>query len=257
LAGLANEMEKELWQQKGAGHRERLRERFLDHGLDGFSDGEVLELLLSFGTPRKDCKEPARALLKRFSTFPAVLDAAPVEIQEIKGVGPKNSFALSFVKSVANRYLKQRLNNKSYLRSSADVIDYLTHSMRGLKIEVFTVLYLDSSHAIIETEVVAEGTINVNSVYPREIVKRALQHNAAALVVAHNHPSGSTEPSIQDRTLTKSLFLVCSMMQIRLLDHIIIGDEHFSFADRGIMTECQNWCQKVLHEGITTGEKSE
>lgn len=250
-------MDKDLWQQKGAGHRERLRERFLDRGLDGFSDGEVLELLLSFGTPRKDCKEPARALLKRFPTLPAVLDAAPVEIQEIQGVGPKNSFALSFVKSVANRYLKQRLNSKSYLHSPGEVVDYLTHSMRGLKVEVFTVIYLDSSHAIIDTEVVAEGTINVNTVYPREIVKRALQHNAAALVVAHNHPSGSTEPSVQDRMLTKNLCLVCSMMQIRLLDHIIIGNDHFSFTDHGIMAESHNWCQQVLSERITAGEKGE
>ena len=247
-------MDKELWQQKGAGHRERLRERFLDRGLDGFSDAEVLELLLSFGTPRKDCKEPARALLKRFSSFAAVLDAAPVEIQEIKGIGPKNSFALSFVKAAANRYLRQRLNNKSYLHSSSAVVDYLAHSMRGLKVEVFAVIYLDSSHGIIDTEIVAEGTLNVNSVYPREIVKRALQHHAAALVVAHNHPSGAIEPSPQDHMLTKSLCLVCSMMQLRLLDHIIIGNDHFSFADHGLIAEFESWCRRVLNERMTTGE---
>ena len=181
----------------------------------------------------------------------------PVEIQGIKGVGPKNSFALSFVKSVANRYLKQRLNNKSYLRSSADVVDYLRHSMRGLKVEVFTVIYLDSSHGIIDAEVVAEGTVNVNAVYPREIVKRALQRNAAALVVAHNHPSGSTNPSEQDRSLTRNLCLVCSMMQVRLLDHIIIGDTHFSFADRGTMAEYHTWCQQVLHETTISGGTGE
>jgi len=250
-------MDKQLWQQKGTGHRQRLRQRFLEHGLDGFTDAEVLELLLSFGTPRKDCKDQARTLLSRFATLPAVLDASPVEIQEIKGIGPKNSFALSFVKSVANRYLKQRLNNKSYLRSSGDVVDYLTHSMRGLRVEVFTVIYLDSSHGIIDVEVVAEGTVNVNTVYPREVVKRALQHNAAALVVAHNHPSGSITPSLQDRSLTRNLCLVCSMMQVRLLDHIIIGDTHFSFADRGIMAEYNTWCQQVLKESTipdSTGE---
>jgi DNA repair protein RadC len=247
-------MDKDLWQQKGAGHRERLRQRFLDHGLDGFSDAEVLELLLSFGTPRKDCKEQARALLKRFSTFAAVLDASPAEIQEVKGVGPKNSFALAFVTSAANRYLRQRLNSKSYIRSSSAVIDYLAHSMRGLKVEVFTVIYLDSSHGIIDTEVVAEGTINVNSVYPREIVRKALARHAAALVVAHNHPSGAIEPSEQDRLLTRTLCLACSMMQIRLLDHIIIGNEHFSFADHGMIAESQNWCRQVLSERITTDE---
>jgi DNA repair protein RadC len=247
-------MDKDQWQQKGAGHRERLREKFLVYGLDGFSDAEVLELLLSFGTPRKDCKEPARQLLKRFSTFQGVLDASPIEIQETDGIGPKNGFALSFVKSAANRYLKQRLNSKSYLCSSSDVIGYLTHAMRGLEVEVFTVIYLDSSHAIIDTEIVAEGTVNVNTVYPREIVKRALQRNAAALVVAHNHPSGSIEPSPQDRTLTRNLCLVCSMMHIRLLDHIIIGNDHYSFADHGLMAQSQNWCQQVLTDGVTTGE---
>lgn len=250
-------MEKEQWQQKGAGHRQRLRERFSERGVDGLSDSEVLELLLSFGTPRKDCKEQARALLQKFSTFPAVLDAAPVEIQKVKGVGPKNSFALSFIKGVANRYLKQRLNSKSYFRSSDDVIDYLTHSMRGLKIEIFTVIYLDSSHGIIDSEVVAEGTVNVNTIYPREIVKRALQRNAAALVVAHNHPSGATDPSPQDLKLTRSLCLVCAMMQIRLLDHIVIGSDHFSFADRGLMTEFQNWCQQVLNDTANAGRASE
>ena len=154
-------MDKVQWQNKGTGHRKRLRERFLERGLDGFTDSEVLELLLSLGTPRKDCKIQARELLERFGSFASVLDADVAEIQQVKGVGPKNSFALDFVKSVANRYLRQRLNRKSYLKSPQDVIDFLSYSMRGLKREVFSVIYLDSSHAIIETEVVAEGTINV------------------------------------------------------------------------------------------------
>jgi DNA repair protein RadC len=119
------------------------------------------------------------------------------------------------------------------------------HSMRGLQREVFTVLYLDSSLAIIDSEVVAEGTVNVNTVYPREIVRRALAHNAAALVVAHNHPSGSLSPSAQDRNLTRTLCLLCSLMQIRLLDHLIIGDGCLSFADEGIMAEIGAWCTSV------------
>ena len=249
-------MEKTAWQQKGSGHRQRLRERFLDRGLDSLSDVEVLELLLSFGTPRKDCKDAARDLLKTFPTFAAVLDAAPSELQTVKGIGAKNSFAVSFIKSVANRYLQQRLNAKSYLRSSTEVIDFLRHSMGGLQVEVFTVIYLDSAHAIIDSEIVSEGTINSNTVYPREIVKRALHHNAAALVVAHNHPSGSTEPSPQDRSLTKNLCLVCSMMHIRLLDHIIIGEEYFSFADNGLIANYQQWCRMVQSEQVPVGNNS-
>jgi DNA repair protein RadC len=239
-------VEKEQWQNKGAGHRQRLRERFLERGLESFTDTEVLELLLSLGTPRKDCKVQARELLDRFGSFAAVLDAGVDEIQQIKGVGPKNSFALDFVKSVANRYLKQRLNRKSYLKSPQDVIDYLSHSLRGLKIEVFSVIYLDSSHAIIETEVVAEGTVNVNTVYPREIIKQAIRWNAAAIVVAHNHPSGALKPSPQDVKLTRNLYLVCSMMQLRLLDHLIIGDGYYSFADEGLIDQVKEWSNNAL-----------
>jgi len=245
-------MDKEQWQKKGQGHRARLRERFIAHGLSGFSDLEVLELLLSFGTPRKDCKEQARSLLKRFKTLPGVLDATTHSIQEIHGIGPVNGFALSFIKSVADRYLKDRLRDKSYLKSSQEVIDYLVHTMRGLQIEVFTVIYLDSSLGIIESEVVAEGTVNVNSVYPREIIKRALSHNAAALIVAHNHPSGSLAPSTQDRRLTGSLYLACSLMQIRLLDHLIVGDGHYSFSDNGLIAELEHWCTTVQQQGGVT-----
>lgn len=238
-------MDQEHWQTRGVGHRARLRDRFLEHGLPALTDAEVLELLLSFGTPRKDCKVQSRALLKRFGSFAAVLDAEIGELRDVEGVGPKNSFALSFIKAAADRYLQSRLRNKSYITSSQDVTNYLLHSMRGLQREVFTVLYLDSSLAIIDSEVVAEGTVNVNTVYPREIVRRALAHNAAALVVAHNHPSGAISPSAQDRTLTRTLCLLCSLMQIRLLDHLIIGDGCFSFADEGIMAEIGGWCTSV------------
>ena len=238
-------MDKAQWQDRGSGHRDRLRQRFLDRGIDGFSDGEILEILLSFGTPRKDCKEQARALLRQFKTFASVLDADKAELLKINGVGPKNSFALGFIKSAADRYLKQRLAARPYLKSSREVTEYLIHSMRGLHIEVFTAIYLDSSLAVIDSERIAEGTVHANTVYPREIIKKVLNHNAAALIVAHNHPSGSLSPSPQDRQLTRSLYLACSMMQIRLLDHLIIGDGFFSFADHGIMAENAAWCAAV------------
>ncbi len=238
-------MDQEEWQTKGEGHRQRLRDRFLARGLDGFSDAEVLELLLTFGTPRMDCKEAARAALSEFGSFSAVLEASIPALQKITGIGPKNSFALHFVQAVAGRYLKERLVGKRYLHSSAEVRDYLLHSLRGLKKEVFTVIFLDSAHAIITSEVVAEGTINVNTIYPRELMGRALEYNAAALIVAHNHPSGSLEPSPQDRHLTRTLCLLCSLMQIQLLDHLIIGDGCYSFADHGLMSELQQECREL------------
>ncbi len=241
-------MDKEEWQKKGEGHRQRLRDRFLERGLAGFSDTEVLELLLSFGTPRSDCKEAARQALAEFGSFAAVFEASVSALQQIAGIGPKNSFAIHFVQEVARRYLKERLRGKRYLHSSVDVRDYLIHSLRSLKKEVFTVIFLDSSHAIIDSEVVAEGTINVNTVYPRELIARALERNAAALIVAHNHPSGSLDPSPQDRHLTRTLCLLCSLMQIQLLDHLIIGDGSYSFADHGLMSQLQEECRELVRK---------
>ncbi|HIP40480.1 MAG TPA: DNA repair protein RadC [Desulfocapsa sulfexigens] len=242
-------MDKEQWQKKGEGHRQRLRDRFLDRGLEGFTDAEILELLLSFGTPRSDCKEPAWAALKQFGSLAAVLEEPLTGLQQIKGIGPKNGFAVHFIQAVARHYLAQRLRGKRYLHSSTEVRDYLIHSLRGLKKEVLSVIYLDSSHAIIHSETVAEGTINVNTVYPRELIKRALDQNASALIIAHNHPSGSLEPSTQDLQLTRTLTLLGNMMQIQLLDHIIIGDGSYSFADHGLMADISQKCRETM-EGL-------
>lgn len=239
-------VDKKELQTKGQGHRARLRDRFLTRGLDGFTDDEILELLLSFGTPRSDCKEPARALLKKYGSFARVFEAPIASLQDVKGIGPKNGFAIHFVHEVANHYLKDRIRGKEYLRSSKDVADYLLHSMRGLKKEILTVIFLDSSHAIIDTRVVAEGTLNLNTIYPRELVKAALQHHAAALIIAHNHPSGSLSPSPQDLKLTRTLYLLCNLMQIQLLDHLIVGEGIYSFADEGRMATIKTECRTSL-----------
>lgn len=238
-------MDKDEWQRRGEGHRGRLRDRYLTGGLAGFTDTEVLELLLSFGTPRADTKQPARDLLDRFGSLAAVLETSATGLQEVRGVGSKNSFAISFVQAVAGRYLQQRLTGKRYLHSSRDVRDYLEHALRGLKREVLSVIYLDAAHGILGSEVVAEGTINVNTVYPRELVQRALANHAAALIVAHNHPSGSLQPSLQDVTLTRNLYMICSYLQIQLLDHFIIGDGVYSFADSGRMETIADECRSL------------
>jgi len=237
-------VDKKKWQEKGVGHRQRLRDKFLDQGIESLSDSEIVELLLTFGTPRSDCKEPARAALKEFGGLPAVLDAHPATLREIKGIGPKNVFALQFIQGVARRYLRQSIQGKKYMSSSRDVADYLIHAMRGLKHEVFMVVYLDASHAVIDSEILSEGTVTVNTVYPREVVKAALACNASALVIAHNHPSGSLQPSSQDEHLTRTLLLVCSFMHINLLDHLIIGDGDtaYSFADHGLMATIRDEC---------------
>ena len=241
-------MNKKEWQEKGAGHRQRLRDKFIEQGIDAFSDSEIIELLLTFGTPRSDCKEAARAALEQFGSLPAVLDASTVHLRQVKGMGPKNIFALQFIQGAARRYLRQRVVGKQYVASSREVAEYLIHSMRGLKHEVFTVVYLDASHAIIDSEVLTEGTVTVNTVYPRELVKAALARNASALVIAHNHPSGAVKPSAQDEQLTRTLHLVCSFMHINLLDHLIIGDGDtvYSFADHGLMARICDDCKDLL-----------
>ena len=229
-------MERAEWQRRGEGHRQRLRDKFLAQGIDAFTDAEIIELLLTFGTPRSDCKEAARELLARFGSLPAVLDAAPVQLQQVKGVGPKNTFALHFIQGVARRYLRQRVVGKEYVRSSREVADYLIHSMRGLQHEVLTVVFLDAAHAVIDATVVAEGTVTVNTIYPRELVKAALARNASALVIAHNHPSGSPEPSRADIQITQRLAEAGRHMGVTVHDHVIIGREgHVSLRAKGLI----------------------
>lgn len=238
----------ESGRDKAAGHRERLRAKFLTRGIEALNDDEVLELLLTLGTPRRDCKQSARALLARFGDIAAVLEASPPELQAVKGIGPRNSFAIHFIQSVARRYLKQRLQGKDYLRSTRDVADFLIHSMRDLKKEIFQVILLDASFAIIDTEILFEGSLSVNTIYPREFIKMILERNAAAVIIAHNHPSGSQEPSQADRKLTRNLFLACAIIEVQLLDHLIIGSDSrpYSFADHGIMAEIKEQCQPRL-----------
>jgi len=241
-------MDKAEWQKRGAGHRQRLRDKFIHQGINSLSDDEILELLLTFGTPRTDCKQSARLLREKFGSLAAVLEKPQEQLQEIKGIGPKNAFAINFIQGVARRYLKQRLVGKSYLRSSREVADYLLHSMRDLQLEVFTVIFLDASHAIIASEQVSEGTLTNNTVYPRELIKMALERHAAALIIAHNHPSGNQNPSAADRHLTRNLFLALSLVDIRLVDHFIVAgpESPYSFADHGLMAKIGVECAELL-----------
>jgi DNA repair protein RadC len=226
-------------QDRNSGHRRRLRDKFQERGIESLTDSEVLELLLTLGTPRRDCKDSARAALESFGSLPAVLEASARELQNIPGLGPINSFALTFVQAVGRRFLKERLRTRDYLRSSREVADYLIHLMRDLKREVFTVIFLDASHSIIDTDIISEGTLTSNTIYPRELIKLALARHAAALVIAHNHPSGSLSPSQDDIRLTKHLFAACRLVNINLLDHLIVGGSKppYSFADQGLIAE--------------------
>lgn len=218
------------------GHRKRLRKKFLNSGLAGFLDYEIIELLLTIGTPRRDCKQTAKAALKKFKTLRGVLEASDDKLKEIKGIGPKNIFGIKIVQAVSRRFLKEKAMEKPIMNSSGAVYDYLYHSMRDLKKEIFKVMFLNMKNEIIEIENLFEGTINMSSVYTREVIKKAIYFDAARLILVHNHPSGNPEPSQSDIDITKKLIKACETMDIRILDHIIVGDnQYYSFTNEGIM----------------------
>ena len=220
------------------GHRERLRDKFLKSGLEGFHDYEIVELLLSLGTPRKDCKQAAKRAIEKFKTLRGVLEAPVDELQDIKGIGPSNVFGIKLAQEVAREFLKEKILDEQFCKSSNEVFDYLFHSMRDLKKEVFKVMFLNAQNQVIEVEDLFEGTLNASAIYPREVIKGAIKHNAASLIFAHNHPSGNPEPSDEDKQITQDLVFAASIMQIKVLDHIIIGDNrYFSFADEGLIEE--------------------
>jgi DNA repair protein RadC len=223
---------------KGEGHRGRLREKFLASGLDGFHDYEVIELLLTLATPRKDCKDQAKAALKRFKTLQGVIEASPEELREIKGIGSKNIFGIKFVQAVANRYLKKKALQKNPIRSSKELFDYLYYALRDKKREIFQVVFLDAQNRILAIETLFEGTLTASSVYPREVVNAALKHHAAGLFLVHNHPSGEPRPSREDLVITRQLIHACRVMGITVHEHLIVGDNtYFSFADHGDIAE--------------------
>ena len=216
------------------GHRKRLRERFLKSGIEGFHDYEIVELLLSLGTPRRDCKPAAREALKRFKTLRGVLEASPEELSSIHGIGLHSAFGIKLVQEVAREFLKAKMLEQPFCSSSREVFDYLYHSMRGLRREVFKVLYLSSRNQVIETMELPEGTVNSSSVSLRAVIEGAFRYNAVSLVLVHNHPSGNPEPSTADRNLTRQLAQACRLLQLNVLDHIIIGDNrYYSFAAEG------------------------
>ncbi|MFW6129059.1 MAG: RadC family protein [Candidatus Aminicenantaceae bacterium] len=218
------------------GHRQRLREKFMKSRLHGFLDYEIIELLLTLGTPRKDCKNQARELLKKFNSLREVLEAPEDKLQEVDGIGPNNVFGIKLIQEVSRRFLKEKMISKPYCNSSKEVFDYLYHSLRDKEKEIFKVIFLDVKNRILEEKTVFKGTVDSSVVYPREIIKDALMFNASSLLFVHNHPSGDPEPSLSDREITKELVFAARIMHIAVLDHIIIGNNrYFSFADQGLI----------------------
>ncbi len=219
---------------KGAGHRKRLQDKYLASGLSGFHDYEVIELLLTLATPRKDCKDAAKAALKRFKTLQGVLEASPEELCKVDGIGPKNLFGIKLIKSVADRYLEKKLIKKDPLNNSKELFDYLYHSLGDKSRECFKVIFLDAKNNVISSETLFQGSLTASTVYPREVVQAALDQHAAALIFAHNHPSGDPTPSKEDIAITRQLVFACKVVGITVHEHLVIGNnQYFSFADQG------------------------
>ena len=225
---------------KGEGHRSRLRERFLAGGLDGFHDYEVVELLLTLATPRKDCKDAAKAAMDRFKTLQGVLEASSRALQEVPGIGPRNLFGIRLIKAVADRYLEKKVVGTDPVQNSAELFDFLYHRIRDKRRERFLAVFLDAKNRVTDIETLFVGTLTGSSVYPREIVAAALERHAAALIFVHNHPSGDPAPSSEDVALTRQLVFACGVVGITVHEHLIIGDNrYFSFADQGMIRRLQ------------------
>ena len=218
--------EKEI-PHKGAGHRKRLRERFLQSGLEGFLDYEIVELLLTLGTPRRDCKHIAKEAIKEFKGLRGVLNATIQELQKIKGIGPSNAFGLVLFQAVTKRYTKENIPEKLSLTSAEAVANYLQKSIGLEAKEHFVILYLDARNRLI-VDHVSTGTLDSSLVHPREVFKNAILANAAQCIIAHNHPSGDPEPSPQDIALTRQLADASKIIGINLLDHVVVTSDKFT-----------------------------
>lgn len=213
---------------KGAGHRGRLRERFLQGGLDALLDYEIIELLLTLGTPMKDCKDMAKAAIKEFKGLRNVLDATIDELQVTKGIGPSNAFGIKLFQAISERYAKEHLPEKIALKSPREVADYLRERIGREKKEYFVVVSFDTRNNVIGIDTVSVGILNANLVHPRETFEVAIRHHAAKIVIAHNHPSDDSEASPEDVAMTRRLGDAAKILGIELLDHIIVTKNNFS-----------------------------
>jgi DNA repair protein RadC len=215
---------------------EHPREKLLEHGSSSLSDAELLAIFLRTGVSGKSAVDLARHLLTEFGSLRALLEADLRGFCRHLGLGPAKFSQLQAVLEMSRRHLAERLRRDSALESPQAVRDYLKSLLRHEPHEVFGCLFLDSKHRMLAFEVLFRGSIDSASVYPRQVVKRALTHNAAAVIFCHNHPSGISEPSQADRTLTKRLIQALDLIEVRVLDHFIIGDgQPLSMVEHGWM----------------------
>lgn len=219
-----------------AGHRARLRERFLEKGASALAEYELLELLLFAAHPRGDTKPLAKMLLARFGTLSALLHADIDTLSEVEGLGESAIVALKAIHAACELTLKQDVMGKQTLSSWTALLDYCRVSMGSLKVEQFRVLFLNKKNELLGEEILQEGTVDHASVYPRELIKHALAAGATAIILVHNHPSGDPKPSKADVEMTRHIAEIGKLLGIALHDHIVIGGKgHYSFKSNGLL----------------------
>jgi len=213
---------------------ERPREKLLALGAEALSDAELLAVFVRSGTPGHSALDLSRALVARFGDLRTTLDASREAFCATRGLGDASYAALQAALELGRRYLESRLRRGAPLSTPADTRRFVSARLRRHEHEVFACLFLDNRHRLIRFEELFRGTVNGASVHPREIAKRALYHNAAAVIIAHNHPSGVAEPSHADRAITDRIAETMALIDVRLMDHLVVGDgEVVSFAERG------------------------
>ena len=219
-----------------AGHRQRLRRRFLVAGADALPDYELLELLLGLGVPRRDMKPLAKALLRRFGSFAEVISAEPAALSEVKDLGPAGIAALKTAQAAALRLARGQVMGRHVLGNWQQLMDYCHAAMAFERTERFRILYLDTRNRLIADEVQQKGTVDHTPVYPREVVKRALELGATALIMVHNHPSGDPTPSAADIDMTRQVQEAGEKLGITLHDHVVVGrGDATSFKSKGLL----------------------
>ncbi len=218
------------------GHRQRLYQRFEDVGIHGFAEHEKLELLLTLVISRKDCKPLAKALLKKFGSLLGVFHADRRDLEQLEGLGSKTSLLLTILKAVMAETFKEQVSQKPVFFQAQAVVDYLMMARDRGRQEVFKVLFLDAQHQLIAEEELSQGTIDQAPVYVRNIVEMVIKHNAKAVILCHNHPSGHPKPSQADKDITFNIQEALSLIHVNVLDHLILGDHRYiSFVEKGML----------------------
>lgn len=212
-------------QRQHAGHRDRLLKRFAENGLGALALHEVIELMLTFVIHLRDTKPMAKELARRYGSLSALLNASPEEIVKTAGVGRRSAALFFLMREVMASCLKEKYERKSIIAHRRDVEEYLCFRFGRCRDEYMATLFLGNRNQVIETEKIAEGTVNQCAVYPRTIMEKALRYGAASIIVAHNHPGGGLRPSEADWILTERLFAICKLLEIPLHDHLIISQQ--------------------------------